>query len=236
MKTKLTAVVAILLSLLSFAAGAKDKTAESDDWTANLTGPEETFTNIGRNDFFVLEPGYQCTFTGQEDGKRVDLIITVLAETKRVNGVETRVIEERESADGKLVEVSRNYFAVGVTSRHVYYFGEDVDMYKNGKSVSHDGAWLAGVNGAQQGIAMPGEVQAGQKYFQEQAPKLAMDRAEHVSTDEAVTTPAGNFTHCLKVKETTPLEPGNVEYKLYAPGVGLVQDGTLKLVSHGFAK
>jgi hypothetical protein len=165
----------------------------------------------------------------------VNLTITVLDEKKQVAGVQTRVVEERETAEGKLLEVSRNYFAIGVLSQHIYYFGEDVDVYKSDKIV-HEGAWLAGVNGAAQGIAMPGDVKVGARYYQEKAPQVAMDRAENVSTGETVNTPAGKFENCLKVKETTPLEPGNVEYKLYAPGVGLIQDGPLKLVRHGFVK
>jgi len=30
------------------------------------------------------------------------------------------------------------------------------------------------------------------------------------------------FEACLKTKEWTPLEPGGIEHKYYAPGVGLV--------------
>jgi hypothetical protein len=52
--------------------------------------------------------------------------------------------------------------------------------------------------------------------------------------NDKITTPAGAFVGCLKVKETTPLESGDVEHKLYAPEVGLVQDGALRLVKHGF--
>jgi hypothetical protein len=63
-----------------------------------------------------------------------------------------------------------------------------------------------------------------------------MDRAETISVSHEFTAPAGRFIHCLKVKETTPLEPGNVEYKLHAPDVGLVQDGSLRLVRYGFLK
>ena len=59
-----------------------------------------------------------------------------------------------------------------------------------------------------------------------------MDRAEIVSVGERVTVPAGTFDRCLKTEETTPLEAGAKEYKIYAPGVGLVTDGTLALVSH----
>ena len=53
---------------------------------------------------------------------------------------------------------------------------------------------------------------------------------------ETVETPAGNFKNCLKTEETTPLEPDNTEYKYYAPGVGLVKDGPMKLVRSGFPK
>lgn len=227
MKTKIFCAI-IAASLVRVVA--------ADNWTATLVGPDETFTNAGRNTYFILEPGYQRTFTGKEEGKKVDLIITVLDETKLVNGVDTRVVEERESVEGKLVEVSRNYFAIGATSHHAYYFGEEVDMYKNDKIVSHEGAWLAGVDGAKQGIAMPADAPLGVKYYQEQAAKIAMDRAEHVTTSAVVKAPAGKFKNCLKVKETTPLEPDNEEFKLYAPGIGLVQDGELKLVKHGFVK
>ena len=55
-----------------------------------------------------------------------------------------------------------------------------------------------------------------------------------MSLSEAVSTPGGDFSNCLKVKETSPLEPGVCENKIYAPGIGLVQDGPLQLTHHGF--
>jgi hypothetical protein len=216
----------------------KEKVKEKTDksWTETLTVLNEAFSATGRNHYCILEAGYQLVLEGNEGRKAVRLIITVLNETKQVAGVETRVVEERETTDGQLAEVSRNYCAVGAQSHNVYYFGEDVDVYQGGQVVAHEGAWLAGVNGATFGILMPGEIKIGARYYQEKAPKVAMDRAENVSVSETLTTPAATFTRCLKAKETTPLEPDNVEYKLYAPEVGLVQDGVLRLVKHGFVK
>jgi hypothetical protein len=215
---------------------AQEKATEraGQSWKETITAPDEPFSTSGRNRYFILEPGYQLVLEGKEGGKTVALTITVLDETKQVGNVQTRVVEERETTDGKLVEVSRNFCAFGVQSRNVYYFGEDVDEYK-GDTVAHEGAWLAGVNGSKHGILLPGEIRIGARYYQEKAPKIAMDRAEDVSTSETVKTPAGTFENCLKVKETTPLESGT-EYKLYAPEVGLVQDGSLRLVKHGFVK
>jgi hypothetical protein len=117
----------------------------------------------------------------------------------------------------------------------VFYFGEGVEMYKDDKVASHTGAWLSGVKDARFGLIMPGRVLLNASYYQEVAPQVAMDRAKIVSTSETIKTPAGEFTNCLKVEETTPLEPFVREFKYYAPGIGMVQDGLLKLVKVGKA-
>lgn len=97
--------------------------------------------------------------------------------------------------------------------------------------MGHGGAWRAGVKGARAGLMMAGRVEAGARYCQEVAPGVAMDRAENVRVDATVETPAGTFTGCLEVVETTPLEPGGESAKVYAPGVGMIIDDDLKLVS-----
>jgi hypothetical protein len=167
-----------------------------------------------------------------QDGPE-QLVITVLDDTKVVDGVTTRVVEERETRSGRVVEVSRNFFAISRFTGDLYYFGEEVDIYKNGKVVGHEGAWLSGVNGARFGMMIPGTPHAKNRYYQEVAPGVAMDRAEVVRVDARVTTPAGMFAYCLQTEETTPLEPGASEMKYFAPGIGLIQDGDLKLVRHG---
>ena len=69
----------------------------------------------------------------------------------------------------------------------------------------------------------------GTRYYQELAPGVALDRAEHVKSDLDVQTPAGAFEDCVKIVETTPLEPGEKSIKLYCPGAGLIADGDLIL-------
>jgi hypothetical protein len=190
------------------------------------------FDSRGSNTYFILEPGHQSVLEAQEDDEMVELIITVLNETKVVNGTETRVVEERESEDGELVEISRNYFAVCKPTNDVFYFGEDVDIYENGEIVSHEGAWLAGENDARAGLFIPGNVQVGMKYYQEFAPGIAEDRAEIISVNDTLAVPAGNFTEVLKVEETNPLEPDEREDNFYAPRIGVIQDETEKLVKY----
>jgi len=83
------------------------------------------------------------------------------------------------------------------------------------------------------GMIMPGKPSIGMRYMQEIAPgDKAMDRAEVVSLNETVEVPAGKFENCLKTQETSASEKGR-EYKLYAPGVGLLVDGGMKLTKYG---
>jgi hypothetical protein len=201
-------------------------------WTKDFREDLRDLGPTGRNPYFILEPGYRLVLKKGD----VKLTKTVLHETKTVDGVLTRVVEERETKKVKVTEVARNYYAISKRTNSVYYFGEDVDFYEDGKVVSHEGAWLSGVNGAKFGLMMPGTPLVGARYYQEVAPKVAVDRAEVLSTTEAVVTPAGAFKNCLKVEETNPLEPGTKEHKYYAPGVGLVLDDKLVLVEYGFVK
>ena len=169
---------------------------------------------------------------GEEDGEELQLVMTVLNETKVVNGIETRIVEEKETEGGKLVEGSRNNFAICRPSNNAIYFGENVDMYDNGKVQNHEGSWLAGQNEAKAGLIMPGKVEVSMKYYQEIAPGVAEDRAEIVSVTDVLETPAGVFKQVLKTEETNPLKPDEKEYKFYAPGIGLIQDEAIKLIKY----
>ena len=198
-------------------------------WEDTFRPNKAVLASTGRNDYFILEPGRRLELAGGD----TRLVVTVLNATERVDGVTTRVVEEREWENGKLIEVSRNFFAIDQKPGDVYYFGEDVDMYRDGKVVSHEGAWRSGAKGAKFGLMMPGKPAVGRAFYQEIAPKVAMDRAKVVSLSQRVKTPEGTFNDCLKIEETTPLEPGVKEYKYYASGVGLIQDADLKLVKRG---
>jgi hypothetical protein len=198
-------------------------------WRNQFELSECQWFSTGKNNYFILEPGSQLILDGKEDDESVTLLVTVLNQTKKIGSIETRVVEERETHDGELEEISLNYFAICGPSNDVYYFGEDVDVYKNGKIDHHEGEWIAESHGAKPGLFMPAEPEIGDRFYQELAPRVAMDRVEVISKNESVKTPAGSFDECLKTEETTPLEPGAKEYKIYAKGIGVIQDGNLLL-------
>jgi hypothetical protein len=221
----------VLLACVLTTLGSRETDTQPDarNWTADFGVEPGELVSTGRNPWFILEPGYQLILEGGDER----LAITVLNETRRIDGVETRVVEERETDNGNLVEVSRNFFAISSKTNSIYYFGEEVDIYRNGVVTSHEGAWVSGENGARFGLMMPGLPLIRARYYQEVAPGVALDRAEVLSLSATVRTPAGEFRNCLEVRETTPLEFLARESKFYARGVGLLQDGGLKLVRHG---
>lgn len=220
--------------LLGFLAGCVLGTQQiigiDSEWQKEFGFEECTLVTTGKNPFFILDPGF--TIVLESNAEKV--VITVLDETKEVDGVETRLIEEREWRHGELIEVSINMFAMCEETQDVFYFGEFVDMYSEGELTSHQGAWIAGEKDAKAGLIMPGNPEPGMRYYQEIAPGVAMDRAEIISNNKTLSTPAGTFTDCLETVEGTALNLSEREIKIYAPGIGLIQDANLFLTEFGY--
>jgi hypothetical protein len=230
--------VLLAVVVLSCLGGIAVMEEDEPEFTADFRPEDCTFETVGENAYFILRPGYQLVLEGEVDGEMVRVEITVLDETQDIvlqemGEVETRIVEEREYGDGEILEISRNFFAICNETSDVYYFGEEVDIYEDGEVVSHEGAWRAGEDGAKAGLMMPRTFLFGSRYFQEQVPGVAMDRAENVEMGLSVTTKAGTFSDCVKVEETTPLDPDELGYKVYCPGVGVIQDGEIELVEYG---
>jgi hypothetical protein len=207
-----------------------------NEYTSSFRAEDCTFTSTGRNPFFILEPNYQLVLSGGDAGDVAQVMITVLNETRDVNGTETRVVEERETLGGELAEISRNFFAICEETNSVFYFGEEVDDYENGILIAHEGAWLAGEGANKAGVIMPGTILLGARYYQEIAPDIALDRAEIIDMGEVIQTLSGDFTDTLITQETNPLEPDVAELKYYAAGIGLIQEEDLKLERYGFVE
>lgn len=236
---KTSTLLPVLLTLGLSPLAAAQPPVEDDGFTSQFTFRNCVFSSRGHNPYFPLKPGHRLVLEGEDDGVTVRVAMTVLPKVKdiRVPGigvVRTRVVEEREWKNGGLVEVSQNYFAQCTRTSDVVYFGEDVDIFKPDGSISHDGAWRAGVNGALPGIIMPGSFLLGSRYYQELAPGVALDRAEHVEMGIELETEAGTFKKCVRVIETTPLEPDNVSEKIYCPGIGLAVDNDAELIEVGW--
>ena len=209
--------------------------AHEPEFAAELDRDGCTFSSFGSNPYFPLWPGLSLLLEGEEEDDEEELVevsvlITVTTDVEVVDGVETRVVEERESEDGELVEVSRNFFAHCRETGAVWYFGEDVDDYEDGEIVGHEGGWRAGVDGATAGILMPGTPISGARFFTEMAPGVAEDNSEVIGILDEFEVPLGTFEDVLEVVDSSALDPEEADPKYYAPGVGLIQDEEIGLV------
>jgi hypothetical protein len=237
---KLAILSLLLVSILGLAAPGWT----APQFTSDFLIENCTWSAWGRqNPYFSLRPGRQLVLEGEEDGAEIRAEITVLRDLETISfttkrgvpiTVQARVLEEREFEDGEIVEVSRNWVARCVETGNIFYFGEEVDNYEDGVLVNHEGAWRAGEDGAQPGVLMPGSFILGARYFQEIAPDVAEDQGENTRMGFNVTVPAGTFGNCVEVTETNPLSSrGSKDIKVYCPGVGIVKDEALHLVSQG---
>jgi len=194
-------------------AGATDATDDINpaDFTVRIDNP-----------FFPLPPGITFIYKGRKELSKQRDEFSVTDRTVVIDGVTCRVVHDRVFIRGILQENTFDYFAQD-RDGNVWYFGEDTEeLDKHGNVVSTEGTWRAGVNGAQPGVVMEAHPQVNDHYFQEQAAPLAEDEATVLSLHETAAVPLAKFRNCLETKEFTQLEPGNVEHKFYARGIGFV--------------
>ncbi len=190
------------------------------------------------NTYLPLARLQQDVLVGKEGKKNVRVERTAMPDLHKNfsvgnQAVEALVVEDRVFEDGELVELTLDYFAQADDGT-VYYLGEDVDEYENGKVVGHSGAWLFGKHTQTLGVAMPAHPKVGDRFRGEDVPKITREDDEVVSASETLTLPMGAYRNCLKIKMVQ--SSGDVEYAYFLPDVGCVKevpkDGELLLRSH----
>ena len=184
------------------------------DFTVEITHP-----------WWPMEAGDRWVYEESDgNGGVAEVEVTVLDETRTVAaGVEARVVHDRVTEDGELVEDTYDWYAQDADG-NVWYLGEETTEYENGEATSTEGSWEAGVDGAQAGILLPADPQVGTGYRQEYLAGEAEDAAFVLSIDEQVQVPTGLYEGALMTRDTTALEPDLVELKFYARDVGPVME------------
>jgi hypothetical protein len=130
-------------------------------------------------------------------------------------------VHDLVSEDGQVVEDTYDWYAQDRWG-NVWYLGEDTTEYENGKPVSTEGSWEAGVDGALAGVIMPAQPAVGLAYRQEYYAGEAEDAGEILSLDEKVDVPYGSFEGALMTHDFTALDPSADEHKYYVKGIGPV--------------
>jgi len=172
------------------------------------------------NRYLPLTAHHRCELRG--GGEHV--VRTVLERTKRFDvagqSVDAVVIRDKSYEDGKLVERTFDYFAQSDDGT-VYYLGEDVDNIRRGKVVNHHGSWLYGRDTDVPGVAMPPDPNVGDQWRFEDVPGITTESDRVEETGMRSLVDGRMFGDVIRIQEFTQPE-GEVEYKLYAPGVGVI--------------
>src|SRR4051812_3718235 len=182
------------------------------------------------NPRFPLRPGSRYVWAGSEHqgGERVrhKVVFVVTDLTKRIDGVETRVVWDRDFAEGELSEGELAFMAQD-DSGNVWSYGEYPEEWEGKKLAGAPATWIPGVDGAKPGILMPAAPRVGApSYLQGFAPGIRFaDRAKAERSAERMCVPAGCFRDVLVNAEWTPEEPGARQLKYYARGVGAIRVG-----------
>ena len=220
-------ILLILISAPALLAGCrKDHHQPGGSYKPDISASDFSSSTVITNTYFPAPVGKKYIYEGEtpDGSERVEEIR--LTETKVIMGITCIVVNFKEYVDDELKEETRDWYAQD-NDGNVWYFGEAVDNYEDGVLVDHDGSWEAGVDGAQPGIIMPADPYVGKRYREEYYPGEAEDEAAIIAKGLDVTVPYGSFTNCIQTKNWTALEPGIIENKFYAPGIGMVKEVNL---------
>jgi hypothetical protein len=222
MRRRLTFLLPVLAAALSAGYGSTYASSASGQpsyhgFTANVTNP-----------WFPLRPGSVYRYRGVKDGKPSRDVMTVTHRIRTIAGARCVVVSDLLYLNGKLGERTSDYYTQD-SKGNVWYFGErTAELDAHGHVTSTSGSWLTGVHGAKPGIFMFAHPRPGLSARQEYLKGEAEDHFEVVSMREPVEVPYRRFTRTMLTKEWTPLEPGVIDHKYYARGIGTVLEQTVK--------
>lgn len=222
-------VFAVVAALLAATAAAGATFAGTRSVSNEAAGPEAAnFTHPQDNPYFPLTPGMITRFRGTDDGQRFHERVLVTHKTKRIQGVDARVLlDVLRRADGTVAEKTHDWYAAD-NDGNVWYFGEDTATYdRDGSLRSRGGSWEAGKRGAVAGVIMPADPKPTDAYRQEYRRDHAEDQGWVVSVHEKKTVPAGHYRDVVRTYEWSRLEKTVIGLKFYAPGVGPIIDREL---------
>jgi hypothetical protein len=190
--------------------------------------PPSAFASRIDNPWFPLIPGTVFVYRGIKDGRPARDVMTVTRAHASILGIRATVVRDRLFLSGRLAERTTDWYAQDRTG-NVWYLGErTATVDRRGQTISTEGSWRAGVHGARAGIYMPADPRPGETGRAEFYPGHAEDQFEVLSLTATVRSPAASSDRALLTRETTPLEPGIVDHKLYVRGVGTVREETVR--------
>lgn len=171
--------------------------------------------------YFPLFPGARWIYEARTKTGVERQEAEVLRESHMVEGVAATVLHTIEYVDGAIIEESSDWFAQDDRG-NVWGLGEDTCDFEHGQCANRSGSWQWGEKGALAGIVLPAEPTVdGQPFFHEFLSGYAQDVGEITALGKTVTVPAGVFSDCIEMRDTSQLRPTELEMKSFCRDVGL---------------
>ena len=233
---KWRAAVIVILGLGLLATGCSQSPGLGQDFFSNVghraylakfRPADFHHPTVITNPYYPLMVGATWRWKGEFRNQPYEQEDVVLTGTRRIDGVVTQPVLEKDFVKGRIIAGSIDYYAQD-DQGNVWYLGEATVHYVNGELTDHADTWIAGRQGALPGIFMPAHPALGKpRYQQEFAPNVAADVEHIVGISKSVCEPLRCYAHVVQANETTVLNPGVLSAKYYAPGVGLIGEDTL---------
>lgn len=181
----------------------------------------------GRNPYLPLVPGQQSVREGSTEvgGRKVphQVSTTITDVYREISGVRAVALLDHEIDAGQVTQISVDYMAEDKAG-NVWLLGGYTEQYEGGEFVAGIDPWMHGVNGAEAGILVQADPEAGTPEYSVAKP----DKEE----DEVATVMEVGIRHCvpfdcfddvLVVREGKASAPDN-EFKYYARDVGQIDN------------
>lgn len=184
------------------------------------------------NPYFPLVPGRQFTYRGtlRERGQSTahTVTFTVTDLVKRIHGVDTVVVWDRDFLDGELAEQELAFFAQD-DAGNVWNFGEYPEEYDAGRLTGAPNTWIRGTADAYGGIHVLGHAHVGSNWTEGRVESIGFwDVSRVVRLGASTCVPAGCYHQVEVVDERSPNDSsGGTQVKYYARGTGLVRVAAL---------
>jgi hypothetical protein len=197
---------------------------------ANFEFPRKP-TNI--NKWLPLTPGTQYVLQGQANRGGGFLphtiTFTVTDLTKKINGVNVRVLWDVDRNENLVQEAELSFFAEDEDG-NIWLFGEYPEEYDFGLFKGAPLTWIAGTDGAEAGVQVPGHPKlTGPSYIQGLAPSVGFfDCGKDFIKGDSLCVPVACYTDVYATEEWNPDDPqSGFQRKYYARGAGNISVGAV---------
>jgi hypothetical protein len=172
------------------------------------------------NPLFPIGALQRVVLLGSVEGEPLRVETTLLAEPRTIDlgdrKVQTLVSQYVAWIDGRIHEVALDWYAQDDHGA-VWYFGEDVFNYEDGRIADTEGTWLAGRDGPV-AMIMPADPQPGDVWRPENICGLVFEEVALIETGVTVEGPRGPIAGAIVTEELHM--DGVLENKTFAPGYG----------------